>query len=46
MPVPLRLKVHIASGILINACLLLNVAGYYDPLIAMIEHGIEQRFID
>ena len=24
---------------------LLNVAGYYDPLIAMIEHGIEQRFI-
>jgi uncharacterized protein (TIGR00730 family) len=24
---------------------LLNVAGYYDPLIAMIEHGIEQKFI-
>src|SRR4051794_7114678 len=24
---------------------LLNVAGYYDPLLAMIEHGIEQRFI-
>jgi uncharacterized protein (TIGR00730 family) len=23
----------------------LNVAGYYDPLIAMIEHGIEHRFI-
>lgn len=24
---------------------LLNVAGYYDPLVAMIDHGIEQRFI-
>lgn len=24
---------------------LLNVANYYDPLLAMIEHGIEQRFI-
>jgi uncharacterized protein (TIGR00730 family) len=24
---------------------LLNVAGYYAPLLAMIEHGIEQRFI-
>ena len=24
---------------------LLNIAGYYDPLLAMIEHGIEQRFI-
>jgi uncharacterized protein (TIGR00730 family) len=24
---------------------LLNVAGYYDPLEAMIEHGIEHRFI-
>ena len=24
---------------------LLNVAGYFDPLLAMIEHGIEQRFI-
>lgn len=24
---------------------LLNVAGYYNPLLAMIEHGIEQRFI-
>jgi uncharacterized protein (TIGR00730 family) len=24
---------------------LLNVAGYYDPLLAMIEHGIEHRFI-
>jgi uncharacterized protein (TIGR00730 family) len=24
---------------------LLNVAGYYDPLLAMIDHGIEQRFI-
>ena len=23
----------------------LNVAGYYDPLLAMIEHGIEHRFI-
>ena len=32
MPVPLRLKVHIGSGILINACLLLNVAGYpFEP---------------
>ena len=25
--------------------LLLNVADYYRPLLAMIEHGIEQRFI-
>ena len=25
--------------------ILLNIAGYYDPLLAMIEHGIEQRFI-
>jgi uncharacterized protein (TIGR00730 family) len=24
---------------------LLNVAGYYDPLLRMIEHGIEHRFI-
>lgn len=24
---------------------LLNVAGYFDPLLQMIEHGIEQRFI-
>jgi uncharacterized protein (TIGR00730 family) len=24
---------------------LLNVAGYYDPLLAMLEHGIEHRFI-
>ena len=24
---------------------LLNVAGYYDPLLAMLDHGIEQRFI-
>jgi uncharacterized protein (TIGR00730 family) len=24
---------------------LLNVSGFYDPLLAMIEHGIEQRFI-
>jgi predicted Rossmann-fold nucleotide-binding protein len=24
---------------------LLNVAGYYDPLLAMIEHGIAQQFI-
>ncbi|HEY8751949.1 MAG TPA: TIGR00730 family Rossman fold protein [Tepidisphaeraceae bacterium] len=24
---------------------LLNVAGYFDPLLAMIEHGIEQHFI-
>jgi len=24
---------------------LLNVNGFYDPLLAMIEHGIEQRFI-
>jgi uncharacterized protein (TIGR00730 family) len=24
---------------------LLNIAGYYDPLLAMIEHGIEQKFI-
>lgn len=24
---------------------ILNVAGYYDPLLAMIEHGIEHRFI-
>jgi hypothetical protein len=23
----------------------LNVAGYYDPLLAMVEHGIEHRFI-
>jgi uncharacterized protein (TIGR00730 family) len=23
----------------------LNIAGYYDPLIRMIDHGIEQRFI-
>src|SRR3954468_8747672 len=23
----------------------LNISGYYDPLIQMIEHGIEQRFI-
>jgi uncharacterized protein (TIGR00730 family) len=24
---------------------LLNIAGYYDPLLAMIEHGIAQKFI-
>ncbi|HZL36296.1 MAG TPA: TIGR00730 family Rossman fold protein [Tepidisphaeraceae bacterium] len=24
---------------------LLNIAGFYDPLLAMIDHGIEQRFI-
>lgn len=24
---------------------ILNIAGYYDPLLSMIEHGIEQRFI-
>jgi uncharacterized protein (TIGR00730 family) len=24
---------------------LLNIAGYFDPLLAMIEHGIEQQFI-
>jgi uncharacterized protein (TIGR00730 family) len=24
---------------------LLNTAGYFDPLLAMIDHGIEQRFI-
>jgi hypothetical protein len=24
---------------------LLNIAGYYDPLLAMIDHGVEQRFI-
>jgi len=24
---------------------LLNIAGYYDPLLAMIEHGVELRFI-
>jgi uncharacterized protein (TIGR00730 family) len=24
---------------------LMNVAGYYNPLVAMIEHGIQQRFI-
>ena len=24
---------------------LLNVAGYYDPLLALMEHGIEQQFI-
>jgi len=24
---------------------LLNIAGYYDPLVAMIDHGIEQKFI-
>ena len=24
---------------------LLNIAGYYDPLLAMLRHGIEQRFI-
>jgi uncharacterized protein (TIGR00730 family) len=24
---------------------LLNIAGYYDPLLVMIEHGVEQRFI-
>jgi uncharacterized protein (TIGR00730 family) len=24
---------------------LLNVVGYFDPLLTMIEHGIEQRFI-
>ena len=23
----------------------LNIAGYYDPLLAMLEHGIEHRFI-
>jgi uncharacterized protein (TIGR00730 family) len=24
---------------------ILNIAGYYDPLVAMLEHGIEHRFI-
>src|SRR6266542_4210867 len=24
---------------------LLNIAGYFDPLLAMIDHGIEQQFI-
>jgi uncharacterized protein (TIGR00730 family) len=24
---------------------LLNIAGYYDPLLAMLDHGIEQQFI-
>ena len=24
---------------------LLNIAGYYDPLLVMLDHGIEQRFI-
>jgi uncharacterized protein (TIGR00730 family) len=24
---------------------LLNIAGYYNPLLAMIEHGVEQNFI-
>ena len=24
---------------------ILNVAGYYDPLVAMLEHGIENHFI-
>jgi cytokinin riboside 5'-monophosphate phosphoribohydrolase len=24
---------------------LLNIAGYFDPLLAMIEHGVELRFI-
>ncbi len=24
---------------------LLNIAGFYDPLLAMLEHGIEQKFI-
>jgi hypothetical protein len=24
---------------------LLNIAGYYDPLLAMIEHGVQQNFI-
>ncbi len=24
---------------------LLNIAGYYDPMLAMLEHGIEQHFI-
>lgn len=28
-----------------KAIVLLNVEGYFDPLLAMIEHGIEQRFI-
>src|SRR5258707_3061677 len=28
-----------------KAIVLLNVAGYFNPLLQMIEHGIEQRFI-
>lgn len=28
-----------------KSIVILNVAGYYDPLLAMIGHGIEQRFI-
>jgi uncharacterized protein (TIGR00730 family) len=28
-----------------KAIVILNVAGYYDPLLAMIEHGIEHKFI-
>lgn len=32
-------------GIHAKPIVLLNVAGYYDPLLAMVDHGIEQRFI-
>lgn len=32
-------------GVHIKPVVLLNIAGYYDPLLAMIQHGIEQRFI-
>ena len=32
-------------GIHAKPIVLLNIAGYYDPLLAMIEHGIEYGFI-
>ncbi|QOV91103.1 LOG family protein [Humisphaera borealis] len=32
-------------GYHVKPIILLNIAGYYDPLLAMIEHGIVQRFI-
>ena len=32
-------------GYHVKPVVLLNVAGYYAPLLAMIEHGIEHRFI-
>jgi len=28
-----------------KAIVLLNIGGYYEPLLAMIEHGIEQKFV-